>query len=108
MIRHTIIRNTLYSEEKYDVNSISMQIGVRVKHLLPKMDVFELTRNGNFYEQSNLVQKDVSKYDIVTVVFFVDNEETALILADRWCNEKEQKDRGFKVVGIDRNFSVFD
>lgn len=109
-IRHIKLRNQLYPEETYLESGISLQTAVYVTHKLPNVDTYELIRQpGGAYQKGRLISKDVpQRSGLISVIFYVNNDDLALELANRWVNEEEQLKQDYKVVGINNSFSVFD
>ena len=109
MIRHFIVRNELYEEEYRPDTGIPQQVAVFVDHAYPNMDVYEVIKNGSLIEEGSLIKRNVpQRSGLIRVLFYGVSDEVALILANRWILEEEQKKLDYRVHGIDKNYSVFD
>lgn len=109
MYKHYVIRNQLYPEEFYDPKILNQQICVNFDYEESVNESFELIKENNLYsigERTSL--KTTRRSSMIKVIFYVNNDKLALELANRWINEPKQKSQGYRVIGIDRYFSVFD
>jgi len=107
--RHFILREKLYPEEVHSEGCIPQQVCINCDYLEPESDVYTINKNKYFYEvEGMLAQKHAKRSSTVRVIFYVKDEKLALELAQRWVNEEKQKSKGFRVLGIDHYYSVFD
>lgn len=108
-IRHIIVRNELYSNEKRFEGGISQQVAVYVNHAYSNADIHEVIQHKGYIEQGKDIQKNaVQRSGLISVIFYVLDEQMALELADRWVNEEEQKNQDYRIIGINHNYSIFD
>ena len=109
MYKHYVIRNQLYPEEFYDPKILNQQICVNFDYEESVNESFELIKENNLYsigERTSM--KTTRRSSMIKVIFYVNNDKLALELANRWINEPKQKSQDYRVIGIDRYFSVFD
>jgi hypothetical protein len=108
-IRHIIVRNELYPEEERLEMGISQEVAVYVDHAYPNADIYEVNYHKGFIEQGELIIKNaIQRSGLINAIFYVSNEQIALVLADRWVNEEKQKKQDYRVIGINHSYSVFD
>lgn len=109
VVRHYNIRNELYKQEYRPTTSIPLQVAVLVDHAYPKMDIYEIVKNGKLIEKGPLIKENVpQRSGFIRIIFYGVTDEVALELANRWVLEEEQKKLDYKVHGVDKNYSVFD
>ncbi len=109
VVRHYTIRNELYKEEFRPDKGIPQQVAVLVNHAYPNMNIYETIQHKGFIETRDIIQRNApQRSGLIHVLFYVQDEELALKLAERWVNEEEQRKQDYRVIGIDRYYSVFD
>jgi hypothetical protein len=109
VVRHYNIRNEIYEEEYRPDTGIPQRVAVLVDHAYPNMDTYETIRHKDYIEIGDIIQKNApQRSGLISVLFYVQDEELALKLAQRWVNEEEQKKQDYRVIGIDHYYSVFE
>lgn len=107
-MRHYIIRNNLYDEETRLEEGISQQVCVDVSYYKKPVDVYSAHKENGFLVQGDLIAKNIIHKSHAKLIVYINSDILALELAQRWCDEAEQKKKGYHVFGIDKNYSVFD
>lgn len=105
-MRDYISRDSLYPEEDLKEIGFSNQTCVMFKHKEKVEEVFATSRQGNLLLKQETLFKDVMLTRYKYIIFYVDSDKIALELAKRYINE--HNDMEYKIVGIDKHFSVFD
>lgn len=103
-----IIRTELYEEEFRPEQGIPQQVCVLVRFNYKPMELYSVHREGGLLIQDVMLKKKVTTSEFQRLIVYVQSGEIALKLAERWCNEPDQKKRDYRVEGIDRYYSVFD
>jgi len=108
-VRHFIIRNDLYADEERLETGISCQIAIYVDYGYPNADIYEVDYQKGILKQGTLINKKTDQRSgLISVIFYVYDEQLALELAQRWVNEEKQKKQDYRVIGINKSYSVFD
>ncbi len=109
MYKHFIIREYLYPEEVYNPQILNQQICVNFDYEEEMEESFELIKQNSIYIQGEKMNnKSCIRSSTIKVIFYVTTDALALELATRWINESKQKNKGYKIIGIDRYYSALE
>ena len=108
MVKHYILRGSLYDEETRLEFGISQQVCVDVFYFNKSTNLYKTHRVGKLLIQDEIFEKNVKLKSFEKLIIYVKDELLALVLATRWINESKQKTKGYQIIGIDRYYSVFD
>jgi hypothetical protein len=108
-MRHIINRNKLYEEEVMTCTIFPQRVMVLVDHAYPKANIYEVSYQGKCLVEGDIIQKNASqRSELIHVPFYGVTDDVALSLAHRWIEEENQKKKGYRVIGIDQDYSIFD
>lgn len=108
MVKHYIIRDKLYKEENRLEVGISQQVCIDLScYSKIPMNIYSAHREGKILVQYDIISENKRMKKYVKLIVYVKDEKLALKLADRGINETTQKEKDYKIVGIDKYYSVF-
>lgn len=109
MVKNFIIRDELYSEENRQEYGISLQVCVVLDHIYnKKVMYYETSKQNGLLVKGKVLHTDVPLQGTERIIFHVRDQEIAMKLAYRWCEENSTVEHKYTVIGVDNYFSPLD